>query len=69
MTKGQHHFEQSENIIAHSSGHKTMLLYAANDLGLRPMMLRYAQMEDQIFLLLFKYAVVIYYSVDRVLLL
>ena len=42
LTEGQHHFEQSENIIAHSSGHKTMLHFsqmklrqAANDVMLR----------------------------------
>ena len=28
LTEGQHHFEQSENIISHSSGHKTMLRFA-----------------------------------------
>ena len=28
LTEGQHHFEQSENIIAYSSGHKTMLCFA-----------------------------------------
>jgi hypothetical protein len=35
LTEGQHHFEQSENIISHSSGHKTMLRQAANDVMLR----------------------------------
>ena len=53
LTEDQHHFEQSENIISHSSGHKTMLCFAqmmlrkaANDVGLRPMMLRFAQTES-----------------------
>ena len=58
LTEGQHHFEQSENIIPHLCGHKTMLRQAANDVtaravndvmlrindvGLRPMLLRSVQ--------------------------
>ena len=42
LTEGQHHYERSEYIISHSSGHKTMLCFAqmklrqaANDVMLR----------------------------------
>ena len=35
LTEGQHHFEQSENIISHSSEHKTILQQVANDVMLR----------------------------------
>ena len=43
LTEGQHHFEQSENIISHSSGHKTMLQRVANDVMLRINDVGYAQ--------------------------
>ena len=42
LTEGQHHFERSENIIVRLR-HKMMLRQVANDVGLRPMMLRFAQ--------------------------
>ena len=49
LTEGQHHFERSENIIVRLR-HKTMLRQVANDVlrndvGLRPMMLRFAQTD------------------------
>ena len=31
LTKCQHHYERSEYIISHSSGHKTMLCFAQMD--------------------------------------
>ena len=39
----QHHFEQSENIILHLCGHKTMLQQVANDVILRINDVGYAQ--------------------------
>jgi len=51
LTEGQHHFERSEIIIVRLR-HKTMLrrvanevAFRANDVGLRPMMLRFAQTD------------------------
>ena len=53
LTEGQHHFEQRENIISHSFGTNERgctvgandVMLRINDVGLRPMMLRFAQTE------------------------
>ena len=43
LTEGQHHFEQSENIILHLCGHQTMLQQVANDVMHRINDVGYAQ--------------------------
>ena len=50
LTEGQHHFEQSENIIVRLRTQMNEVALRANDVlrndvGFRPMMLRFAQTE------------------------
>jgi len=46
LTEGQYHFERSENIISHFSAQMNDVALRANDVGFRPMMLRFAQTES-----------------------
>ena len=51
LTEGQHHYERSEYIIVRLRTQNDVVLrtnevaQAANDVGLRPMMLRFAQIQ------------------------